>query len=474
MDKDSLFANPKVGLFIKILASINSIAIVFILVSVQENLPYIAYWPWLVLSTPLMFYLLWKHYNAFNMQLDKLVTGTLAGDNNNIPTMLYLRPFVSDGADIYLGKQGTFDFLFALPHIVDTGGVFEGKLLPVIYKKYIPIKFDHSPKKSAKSDSRNPIYKFNAMLTYRFGRYFDSTEQWLDTVRKIAKNCAICIIVPPTKIDSSTAEEISMALKYSLLGKLVFVMPSKKSRLKTEEGVKVVAKQLWENLLQTTKDKIKLPNYSENGGFVLQVNGQMMLIESCHGFDWPHKKAMQKIFIDGKLTCSLWLGSLKITTKLVWLYFPLSFLYTYLIYNVFVDTVSPPFGDDVMGVLPFLAFLVIFSLHMKAFYRFCSKFLLSKVRVIGLFISSIVSFTIGTVIAIYLLIENWGIFLIDTLGLSWITKPEFGSNDYALSYSLFGVVLSLCIASIFVYLTACLFFLRQPSLEFKAVSTNRQ
>ncbi len=471
MDKDSYFASPLAGLFIKIIVAINTVVLVIIITYPDENLSIKLYWPWLVLSTPLVLFLLWKHYNVFNTQLDKLVSRVVTSDHSDIPTALYLRPFVSDGAEMYLGKNSAADLLLGLLHMVNTTSVFEGRLLPVIYNKYIPIKLDYSIEESDKNESRNLHYKISAMFTYRFGRHFDNTEEWVETVRKVTKNCAICILAPPAKIDSSTAEEVSMVLKYSLLEKLVFIMPSKRGRFKTNEGVKVFAKQLWENLLQITKDKVQLPNYSENGGFVLPVNGQMMLIESCHGFDWFSKKAMKKIFIDGKLTCSMWLGALKVTYKLVWLFLPLSFLYAGLIFYVFLPHFSA--SSEGFGILLFLTFIVIFLLHMRAFYHFCGKFLLTKIRVIGLFVSTIVSLTTGAIAATYVHMSDWGIFLIDTLGLTWVTKPEYGSNDWTYSYSLFATTLSLCIVSIFVYLTACLFFCRQPNLEFKAVSTNQ-
>ncbi len=472
MNKYSFFSNSVAGMLIKLAVTVNTAVLFFIVTFPSENIVIKLYWPWLIISTPIVLFLLWMHYRILNTQHDKLVSDVLISDHSIMPTALYLRPFVTDGSNFHPNKYSNVDTLIGFSQFVSTIAVFEGRLLSVIRKKYIPIKFDQSAEESAKNESKNPLHKINTMFSYRFGRHFDNTQEWRDTVRRMIKRCALCIIIPPGRCDSSTAEEIEMALKSPFLEKLVFIMPTKRSKFKTEEGAKVSAKQIWENLLQVTKDKIQLPNYSENGGFVLPINGRMTLIESCHGFDWSHKKAMKRIFTDGKLTCSKWQGALRVTIKLVWLILPLSVIYAGVI--LYALTSNSTSGSEDMGALWFTTSFVIFLLHMKAFYRFCGNFLLTKIRAIGLFVCSVVSLAVGTVTAIYLLMDNWEVFLIDKLGLNWIITPELGSNDYALSYILFGVTLFLGIVSIFVYLTACLFFFRQQNIEFRAVSqTNK-
>lgn len=462
MDKHSFFAAPIVGLFIKIVVAINSAAIFIIAASptTEDTLPYIQYWPWFILSTPIVLFFLWKHYKAFNTQLDVLVSDALSG-NNNKPIVLYLRPFVTDGY-ILDGGDTVIETIKGSLLLVNTITLFEGRLLSVVSKKFIPIKFDQSDE----NESKNVIYKIRTIFSYRFGRHFDNTTDWLNTVGRTLNRSALCIIIPPAIIGSSTTEEIETALDCTITDKLVFIMPGKGSSFKAKDGVKVSAKQLWENLLQITKGNIQLPGYSKKGGFVFSINGRMTLIESCQGFDWSHKKAMKKIFIDGKLTCSKWLSSLKITYKLVWLFFPLSFLYAVIL----LITVFPNLSEtEKFGPSIAVVFFFILLLHMRTFYRFCTKFLLTKGKAISLFVGSVVSFTIGVVAAIFIL-GNWGIFLVDMLGLSWITKPELGSTDFSPSYTLFGLFLLMCTTSTLVYLTAYLFFRRQPKLEFRAVS----
>ncbi|GJL75961.1 MAG: hypothetical protein NMNS02_20670 [Nitrosomonas sp.] len=96
--------------------------------------------------------------------------------------------------------------------------------------------------------------------------------------------------------------------------------------------------------------------------------------------------------------------------------------------------------------------------------------MLTKGRVIGLFVSTIAALITGVIAASNLIMDGWGIFLIDILGLSWITTPEIGSTDFSPSYTLFGLFLLLFATSALVYLTAFLFFSGQERLEFKAVS----
>lgn len=462
MEKPNFLAHPVAGLFIKIAVALNSIAIaVFAASPAQENLPFVPNWPWLVISTPIVIFLLWRHYKAFNAQLDRQVSIALSGGNTR-PVLLYLRPFVTDG---YLIDGGdTFaNTVKGLLQFVNTTNVFEGRLLSVVCKKYVPVKFDESEE----NESKKLIYKIRTMFSYRFGRHFDDTDEWLNTVDRTLNNCALCIIVPPAVPGSSTWEEIEMALERSTTEKLVFIMPGKDSGFKTNDGIKITAKQLWENLLQMTKDKIRLPGYSRNGGFVLPVNGRMTLIDSCHGFDWFHKKAMKEIFLTGKLICSKWLGSLKVTSKLAWQLLPLSVLYAVISLSIIFPDLSE---TERYGPAIIVVSFAILLLHMRVFYRFCSRFLLSKGRVIGLFISTIAALVTGVVAASNLIMDGWGIFLIDLLGQSWIETPEVGSTDFSPSYTLFGLFLLLFVTSALVYLTAFLFFSGQERLEFKAVS----
>ncbi len=421
----------------------------------EANLLSTSYWHWLIISTLIILFLLWKHYKTFNKQLDMMVANVLSGSNAK-PILLYLRPFVSDGYLIIRPANGILE-------VVDTANVFEGKLLSVVCEKYIPVKFDESEN----NESKKLLYKIRAMFSYRCGRHFDDTDDWPGTVDGMLDRCALCIIVPPGTPDSSTSEEIKMALERSIVEKLVFIMPDKDTHFKTNEGIKISAKQLWENLLQITQDKIQLPSYSRKGGFVLSVNGRMTLIESCHGFDWFYKKAMKKIFMTGKLTCSNWLGSLKITYKLVWQFLPLSVFYAFIsLYLIFPDLSESKRGEASV----FAASFTFLLLHMRAFYRFCGKFFLTKDRVTSLFISTIVALTMGWVTVSYIVLNKWEVFLIDILGPKWITKPDFGSTNFSISYILFELFLLWSVASVFVYLAAFLFFRGQQRLEFKAVS----
>lgn len=107
---------------------------------------------------------------------------------------------------------------------------------------------------------------------------------------------------------------------------------------------------------------------------------------------------------------------------------------------------------------------------MRAFYRSCGKFFLIKNQVTGLFISTIVALVIGWMTASYMSMNNWEIFLIDILGLNWITKPDLGSTAFSPSYTLFELFLLWSVTSAFVYLAAFLFFRGQQRLEFKAAS----
>lgn len=460
MGKSNFFADPIAGLFIKIAVALNSIAIAIIAVSpAEENLPFVPNWPWLMISTPIVIFLLWRHYKAFNAQTDRQVSIALSGGNIK-PVLLYLRPFVTDGYLIDGGNSFTIH-VKGLLQFVDTTNVFEGRLLSVVCKKYVPVKFDESEE----NESKKLIYKIRTMFSYRFGRHFDDTDDWLNTVDRTLNNCALCIIVPPAVPGSSTWEEIEMAFERSITGKLVFIMPGKYSGFKTNEGIKITAKQLWENLLQMTKDKIQLPGYTRNGGFVLPVNGRMTLIDSCHGFDWFHKKAMKEIFLTGKLTCPKWLGSLKVTCKLVWQFLPLSVLYTAISLSIIFPDLSE---TERYGPAIIVVFFTILLLHMRAFYRFCSRFLLTQSQVIGLFISTIAALITGLIAALNLIL-NWGISLIDTLELSWIETPEVGSIDFSPSYTLYVLFLQMFVATAFVYLTAFLFFRGQQQLEFKVV-----
>lgn len=383
MDKSNFFSTPIAGLFIKIIFALNiiAIAIAHFDASIPEaNLLSVTYWPWLIISTLIILFLLWKHYKAFNKQLDIMVANALSGSNAK-PILLYLRPFVSDGYLVIRSANGILE-------VVDRANVLEGKLLSVVCEKYIPVKFDESEN----NESKKLLYKIRAMFSYRCGRHFDDTDDWLSTVDRMLDRCALCIIVPPGTPDSSTSEEIKMALERSIMEKLVFIMPDKDTRFKTNEGVKISAKQLWENLLQITQDKIQLPDYSRNGGFVLSVNGRMTLIESCHGFDWFYKKAMKKIFMTGELTCSNWLGSLKITYKLVWQFLPLSVLYAFITLYIIFPDLSETKRD---GASVFVVSFTFLLLHMRAFYRSCGKFFLIKNQATGLFLSTIVALVIG-------------------------------------------------------------------------------
>lgn len=457
MDNSSFFSTPIAGLLLKIAWAFNliAIAIVFIDASIYESsLRVTSYWPWLIISELIIVFLLWKHYKAFNKQLDRMVSNALSGSNIK-PILLYLRPFVSDGYLIIRSAKGI------LP-IIDTADVFEGKLLSVVCEKYIPIRFDESEN----NESKKLIYKIWAMFSYRCGRHFDDTDGWLNTVDRMLDKCELCIIVPPAAPDSSTSEEIKMALERSIMEKLVFIMPDKDSSFKTNEGVKIPAKQLWGNLLQITKDIIQLPDYSRNGGFVLSVNGRMTLIEACHGFDWFYKKAMKKIFMTGELTCSNWLGSLKITNKLAWQFLPLSVLYTIISLAFIYFNLSVTKIGEFSAFAIFLTFLL---LHTQAFYRYCSKFFLTKNQATGLVISTLVALLIGWMTASYVIIK-WEILLIDILELNLIEKPDFGSTDLYPTYTLSGLFLLWSVISAFVYVTAFLFFCGQRKLVFKAAS----
>jgi len=191
VDKSNLLSTPIAGLFIKIAVAVNTIAIViaYLDVSIPEaNFLSISYWPWLIISTPIVLFLLWKHYKTFNAQLDMMVPNALSGGNAK-PILLYLRPFITDG-DLMGGGDTFINSIKGMLQIFDTANLFEGKLLSVVREKYIPVKFDESEK----NESKKLIYKIKTMFSYRCGKHFDDTDKWLDTVDRTLNTCTLCII----------------------------------------------------------------------------------------------------------------------------------------------------------------------------------------------------------------------------------------------------------------------------------------